>query len=140
MIDTPYILFLGDVPDSLAAKTALGIVDWRPEWCIGQMRLPGCRADTGLPDMTIAEAANRGARTFVVGVVNPGGTLPDHWIASIVEAIAAGMDIASGLHVRLETFPAIAEAAAPAGVSLHNVRHADRGFATGSGIKRPGKR
>ena len=35
----PYLLFLGDVPDQLAAKTALGVVDWRPEWCLGQLRL-----------------------------------------------------------------------------------------------------
>jgi uncharacterized NAD-dependent epimerase/dehydratase family protein len=90
MIDTPYILFLGDVADELAAKTAFGIVDWRPDWCIGQIRLPGCQADTGLPDMTIADAASSGARTFVIGVVNSGGVLPDHWIASVVEAIDAG--------------------------------------------------
>src|SRR3954447_25125740 len=35
-ISRPYLLFLGDVPDQLAAKTAQGIVDWRPEWCLGQ--------------------------------------------------------------------------------------------------------
>lgn len=140
MIDTPYMLFLGDVADDLAAKTAFGIVDWRPDWCIGQVRLPGCQADTGLPDMTIADAASGGARTFVIGVVNPGGVLPDHWIASIVEAIDAGMAIASGLHIRLESIPAISKAAQAAGVALHNVRHADRDFATGSGVKRGGKR
>ncbi len=38
----PYLLFLGDVKDQLAAKTALGIVDWRRDWCMGQTRLPGC--------------------------------------------------------------------------------------------------
>jgi uncharacterized NAD-dependent epimerase/dehydratase family protein len=140
MIDTPYILFLGDVADDLAAKTAFGVVDWRPQWCIGQMRLPGCQADTGLPDMTVAEAADAGVRTFVIGVVNPGGVLPDHWITAIVEAINAGMDIASGLHVRLESFPTISEAAVAAGVALHNVRHADRSFSTGSGVKRSGRR
>ena len=140
MIDTPYILFLGDVPDDLAAKTAFGIVDWRPDWCIGQVRLPGCQADTGLPDMTIADASSAGARTFVIGAVNPGGVLPDHWIASIIEAIEAGMAVASGLHIRLESVLAIKQAAAAAGVNLHNVRHADRSFATGSGTKRSGKR
>ena len=39
----PYLLFLGDVGDQLAAKTAHGILEWRPEWCLGQLRLPGCR-------------------------------------------------------------------------------------------------
>ena len=51
-IAKPYLLFLGDVQDQLAAKTAQGIVDWRPEWCVGQLRLPGCKAGTGLPDIT----------------------------------------------------------------------------------------
>lgn len=60
-IATPYLMFLGDVPDALAAKTAYGIKDWRPEWCIGQMRLPGCKADLGIPDLTLPEALAKGA-------------------------------------------------------------------------------
>ncbi len=48
-----YLLFLGDVPLQLDAKTATGIAHWRPEWCIGQRRMAGCGADTGLPDMTV---------------------------------------------------------------------------------------
>lgn len=32
-ITPPYLVFLGDVPDSLAAETAFGIRDWRPDWC-----------------------------------------------------------------------------------------------------------
>ncbi len=77
-IERPYLLFLGDVHDQLAAKTAQGVVDWRPDWCTGQMRLEGCKADTGLKDMNIDEAVAAGARTFVVGVANAGGVLPDH--------------------------------------------------------------
>ena len=57
----PYLLFLGDNEDPLAAKTATGIAHWRREWCIGQRRLPGCGADTDLPDMSYAEAAAQGA-------------------------------------------------------------------------------
>jgi len=140
MIERPYLVFLGDVPDKLAAKTAFGIVDWRRDWCIGQLRLPGCNADTGLPDMGIAEAAEAGARSLVIGAVNPGGTLPEHWVTTIVEAIEAGMNVASGLHVRLASIPAIREAAEKMGAKLHDTRHADRQFATGKGTKRPGKR
>ncbi|MBZ8135304.1 N-acetyltransferase DgcN [Afifella sp. IM 167] len=140
MIERPYLVFLGDVPDRLAAKTAYGIVDWRRDWCIGQLRLPGCNADTGLPDMGIAEAAANGARSLVIGAVNPGGTLPEHWVTTVVEAIEAGMNVASGLHVRLGSIPAIREAAERKGATLHDTRHADRQFATGKGTKRPGKR
>jgi hypothetical protein len=64
MIETPYLLFLGDAPDQLAAKVAQGIRDWRPEFAVGQVRLPGCKADLGLPDMTLAEAARRGRRRW----------------------------------------------------------------------------
>ncbi len=136
----PYLLFLGDVPDALAAKTALGIVDWRPDWCIGQHRLPGCKADAQIPDLAIADAAKAGAKTMIVGVVNAGGVLPDHWIASIVAALDAGMDVATGLHVRLSTIPAIAEAAKRNGRKLHDVRHTDERFPTGKGVKRQGRR
>lgn len=139
-IERPYLLFLGDVPDLLAAKTAAGIVDWRRDWCVGQLRLPGCGADTGLPDMDIGAARQAGAKTLVIGAVNAGGVLPDHWIASLVEAIEAGMDLASGLHRRLGDVEAIRAAAEKHGAQLHDVRHADRRFATGSGAKRPGLR
>ncbi|HEY8566870.1 MAG TPA: N-acetyltransferase DgcN [Beijerinckiaceae bacterium] len=139
-IQPPYLMFLGDVPDQLAAKTAQGIVDWRPEWCLGQLRLPGCKADLGIPDMTIADAVGQGARTLVVGVANAGGVLPDHWTDVIVQAIEAGMDVASGLHTRLGSKPAIAQAAARHGRQLFDVRHTDQSFATGKGTKRPGLR
>jgi len=136
----PYLLFLGDVPDSLAAKTALGIVDWRPEWCLGQLRLPGCKADAGIPDMSIAEAKAAGVRTMIVGAVNAGGVLPDHWVATIVEALDAGLDVASGLHARLSDNAAIRDAARRTGTKLHDVRHSSERFATGKGTKRPGLR
>ncbi|MEM1287318.1 MAG: N-acetyltransferase DgcN [Pseudomonadota bacterium] len=139
-IKRPYILFLGDVADQLAAKTAVGVVDWRPDWCVGQIRLPGCKADTGLADMDLDKALELGAQTFVVGAVNAGGVLPEHWVKSIVDAIERGLDVASGLHVRLQSIPEIAQAASRKGVALHNVRQVDQKLATGKGTKRPGKR
>ena len=139
-ISPPYLMFLGDVPDRLAAKTAYGIKDWRPEWCVGQLRLPGCAADLGIPDLTLAEAVAQGCRTMVIGVANAGGVLPEHWIAEVVAALNAGLDIASGLHARLGAVPAIAEAAERNGRQLHDVRHTAETFATGKGTKRPGRR
>ena len=132
-IDRPYLLFLGDVPDQLAAKTAQGIVDWRPDWCIGQFRLPGCKADCGLPDVSISEAKELGARTMIVGVANAGGVLPRHWVREIVAALAAGLDVATGLHVRLASVPEIGEAARQHRRRLFDVRHSDMAFATGKG-------
>jgi uncharacterized NAD-dependent epimerase/dehydratase family protein len=139
-IAKPYLLFLGDVQDDLAAKTAHGIVDWRPEWCVGQLRLPGCRADCRIQDLTLEEARARGARTLIVGVVNAGGVLPPRWIATIVAAIEAGFDVATGLHRRLSSVPEIAEAAAKSKANLFDVRFSTMTFPTGSGKKRPGRR
>jgi len=136
----PYLLFLGDAPDQLAAKTAAGVAEWRPDWCVGQLRLPGCKADVGLPDADIEAAAAAGAQTLLIGVVNSGGVMPESWTESIVAAIDAGMDVASGLHARLETFPDIRAAAERHGRRLINVRHSGQTFATGKGTKRPGKR
>lgn len=140
LVKPPYLMFLGDVADQLAAKTAHGIVDWRPEWCLGQRRLPGCKADLHIPDLTIAEAVAQGAKTLIVGVANAGGVLPDHWTADIVAAIEAGMDVASGLHTRLGSKPEIRDAAARHGRQLLDVRHSDQRFDTGKGTKRPGLR
>jgi uncharacterized NAD-dependent epimerase/dehydratase family protein len=139
-IEKPYLMFIGDVQDQLAAKTAAGIVDWRRDWCVGQLRLPGCKADLGLQDVTVKEGRARGANTMVVGVVNAGGVLPDHWIRTIVAAIQAGMDIASGLHRRLEDVPEIADAAREHGRRLHDVRIPSMPFSTGKGTKRSGMR
>ena len=139
-ITPPYLMFVGDVSDDLAAKTAQGVVDWRRDWCLAQLRLPGCRANLKLPDMDVEKAAAAGARTMVVGVVNAGGVLPDHWVDTIVEALDAGMDVASGLHVRLGTIGRIAEAANRNGRQLFNLREPSQSFATGKGTKRTGKR
>jgi len=139
-IPHPYLLFLGDAADDLAAKTAQGIAHWRPDWCMAQMRLPGCKADLGLPDLTPAEAAAKGCRTMIVGVANAGGVLPRHWAAPIVEAIGHGMDVASGLHARLTDLPEVAAAAQKHGRQLHDVRHPKQEFGTGKGKRRSGKR
>jgi uncharacterized NAD-dependent epimerase/dehydratase family protein len=136
----PYLMFLGDVPDALAAKTAHGIVDWRREWCLAQLRLPGCRADLGLPEMGVAEAVRAGAKTMVIGVANAGGVLPAHWVSTVVAALEAGLDVASGLHTRLDAIAEVHAAAARHGRGLFDVRHTAERFPTGKGTKRSGLR
>jgi uncharacterized NAD-dependent epimerase/dehydratase family protein len=136
----PYLLFLGDVQDQLAAKTAQGIVDWRRDWCLGQLRMPSCRADVGIPDMTIEEAVEAGAQTLIVGVANAGGILPEQWTAPIVEALAAGLDVAAGLHMKLAERPSVRDAAHRYGRKLFDIRQPGERFDTGKGTKRAGMR
>lgn len=140
VIKPPYLLFLGDAPDDLAAKVARGIRDWRPELCIGQLRLPECRTDVGLEDTRPAEAVAAGAKTLVVGVANRGGVISEAWLGVLIEAIEAGMDIASGLHNLLRDEPALVNAAARCGRELIDVRIPSQAYPIGSGKLRTGKR
>lgn len=139
-IETPYLVFLGDAKDALAAKTGQGIVDWRRESVVGQQRLPGCAADLGVADLDAAEAKRLGARTLVIGVVNPGGVVPDAWRSHLVDALEAGLDIANGMHTRLAELPEVASAAQRLGRRLIDVRQPSTAFPTATGRKRTGKR
>jgi uncharacterized NAD-dependent epimerase/dehydratase family protein len=139
-IAAPYLLFLGDAPVHNHAKTALGLRDWAPERCVAQYRLPGCRADTGLPDMTPMEAAKVGVKTMVVGVATMGGRLPAHWVAALREGLEAGLHLASGMHDRLRDNPDLSRFAATKELRLHDVRHFDGVLPTATGAKRAGLR
>ena len=121
-INKPYLLFLGDAPDQLAAKTADGVAHWRRTDCVGQLRLSGCRADLGLPDLTVTQAVSQGARTLIVGVANRGGRFSDCWIRELQLALETGLDIASGLHHRLTDIPELADMATRLGRRLFDVR------------------
>ncbi len=139
-IEHPYLLFLGDATDQLAAKTAQGIAHWRPEWCLGQLRLPGCNADLGLADLSLEQAAEAGVRTLVIGVANRGGVISEAWVAVLEQALLLGMDLAAGLHNRLADVPSLAAMAKQHRRRLFDVRHPDRDFEVANGRKRAGKR
>lgn len=140
MIQTPYLLFLGDAPDQLAAKVAQGIKDWRPENCVGQFRMEGCDADMGLPDMTLEEARAAGAKTLVIGVANRGGLISAAWKKVLVTALENGFDLASGLHNLLSDEPDLVAVAEATGRSLHDVRVPEVDYPIANGVKRRGKR
>ncbi|MEQ8356614.1 MAG: N-acetyltransferase DgcN [Kiloniellaceae bacterium] len=139
-IQHPYLLFLGDAPDQLAAKTAQGVAHWRPDWCRGQLRLDGCKANLGLTDMSLEEGLAAGARTLVIGVANRGGVFSEKWISVLEQALILGYDLAAGLHNRLVDVPVLKAAAEQHGRKLFDVRHPTRDFDVASGKKRSGKR
>ena len=140
MIQKPYLLFLGDAPDQLAAKVAQGIRDWRPQDCVGQLRMEGCNADVKIDDVSIEDAVKAGAKTLVIGVANRGGMISDAWIEVLKQALAAGLDIASGLHNQLSDEPELVASAKEHGRELHDVRIPPVQYPIASGKKRTGKR
>lgn len=139
-LNPPYLILIGDLTDATYAKTGLGIVQWRPELVAGQLRFPGCEVDLGVPDMTVAEAIDAGAKSLVIGVAPVGGVVPDSWWIPIEEAARAGLDIVCGLHFKLADFPRVAAAANASGARLIDVRTPPAGLPVGSGEKRTGKR
>ena len=139
-IRTPYLIFLGDAHDQLAGKTGVAVAQWRRDRCVGQLRLPGCQADAGLPDMTLEEAAAAGARTLLIGTTVRGGRINEAWQQLMLRALELGMDIASGLHDRVADLPAVREAAARFRRAIHDVRVPRESFPVGTGLRRPGKR
>ncbi|WP_207481632.1 DUF1611 domain-containing protein [Arenibaculum pallidiluteum] len=133
----PYLLLAGVGPDP-ATGTARAIRDGRPEWCIGQMRLPDS-ADLGLPDLDPAAAAALGARCLVLADA-PEGTLPPHWQTALLEVLEAGLDIAGALDVPLGSVPGLEAAARRRDARLLDICRPDRRFAAASARPRGGRR
>ncbi|MEP9358353.1 DUF1611 domain-containing protein [Sphingomonas sp. KR3-1] len=140
VLPQPYLLFLGDTTEPGYAKTAFGLRDWAGDKCVGEFALAGATVATGLPRLTPAEAAAQGARGLVIGVANPGGVIPPSWRQSLVEALEAGLDIVSGMHVRLGDIPELAETAALLGRRLIDIRVPPAEIPVATGRKRSGKR
>lgn len=136
----PYLLFLGDAVEPSYAKTAFGLADWAADRCTGEWGIDGCTVSTGLPRLSPAEAYAAGAKALVIGVANQGGFIGKSWVAVLVEAMEAGLDIVSGLHTKLTGVPALVEAAQRTGRRLIDVRTPPPSIGVATGIKRTGKR
>jgi len=139
-LEPPYLIYLGDVPDLHHAKTGAGVAYWRPENCIGQMRLPDCPVDLGLPEMTVQEAKDAGVKTVIIGVAPKGGQIPEHWISQVAELAGAGFDIAAGLHTKLSDTADLVAAANESGAKLIDVRMPPANLPVADGRPRSGKR
>jgi uncharacterized NAD-dependent epimerase/dehydratase family protein len=136
----PYLIMIGNVKSPMYAKTGLGIVYWRRERVAGQLRFANCPVDLGVPDMSVEEAKDAGVGSLIIGVAPVGGVIPDSWQQMMEAAAAAGIDVVSGLHVRLRNYPALAAATAASGARLVDVRVPPANIPVGTGRKRRGKR
>jgi len=137
---SPYLLFLGDERRPTYAKTARGLVDWRPELCLGQLRLTDETLDLGLADMSVAEAVDAGAGSLIIGTALVGGGISGDWIEILGDAARRGLDVVAGLHTPLSGIPALVDAAAEGGGRLVDIRQAPAGLKVATGERRSGKR
>jgi len=139
-LKSPYLIFLGDIVEDTYGKTGKGLVHWCPDLVAGQIRLPGCGVDLGVPDLTIKDAQTAGVQSLVLGVALIGGSLPSHWQDVLQEAIDAGFDIVSGMHSKLNEMPQFVAASKNSGSMLIDIRTPPPGIPIATGIKRSGKR
>ena len=78
---------------------------------------------------------------LLIGIAPTGGRLPESWRAIILEAIAAGLDIRSGLHTFIGDDPEFAAAAAARGTAIVDYRRPPERMETAVGRRHlPGKR
>lgn len=140
VLPQPYLLFVGDTSERGYAKTAFGLRDWAGDKCVGECVTDPAAITTGLPRISPAEGAARGARSMVIAVANKGGFIPPGWRAKLVEALEAGLDLVSGMHAPLREITELAEAADRLGRRLIDVRTPPQGLTVATGAKRSGKR
>jgi len=77
---------------------------------------------------------------MVIGVANPGGRIPSAWVAPLLEALQAGLDLIGGMHARLAGIEPLRNAALVHGRRLIDVREPPPGLPVATGRKRSGRR
>ncbi|MGX7953412.1 N-acetyltransferase DgcN [Tsuneonella sp. HG249] len=140
MIEAPFLLYLGSSTDPVGIKTSRGLAEFRRADCVGEFRHDDCPLTLGLPRVTIEEGAAAGARTLVLGIANPGGTMDPQLVEDAREALRAGLHVASGLHQRLRDIPGLVALAAEKGLRLIDVRDPPADLMVGNGRPRAGHR
>lgn len=125
------------------AKTAVGLLRYGQDAVVAAIDRQHAGADVaaalgspdglgaGVPVVADVQAALAyNPDTLLIGIAPAGGRLPDAWRAQILAAIAAGLDVVSGLHAFLADDAAIAAAARERGVRLWDVRRPSDTLAT----------
>ena len=71
---------------------------------------------------SVKEALAHDPTSLLLGVATPGGWMPQHWRAWLLEAVDAGLEIANGLHTLLRDDDELVARAERAGARLWDVR------------------
>jgi uncharacterized NAD-dependent epimerase/dehydratase family protein len=132
-------------------KTAFGVIKYGRDDVVALLDSTNAGRDVGefmagshVPIMsTLAEALAlpNPPDALLIGIAPTGGKLPDSWRPVILEGIAAGLDVLSGLHTFIGDDPAFAGAAAARGTTITDFRRPPDRMETSIGRRHgPGKR
>ena len=114
------------------AKTAHGVIRYSRDEVVGVLDrdhagrsltevLPDLRRDAPIV-ASVEEGLRFGPTSFLLGVATPGGWMPEHWRAWILDAIHAGLEVVNGLHTFLRDDAEFVAAADEHGARLWDVR------------------
>jgi uncharacterized NAD-dependent epimerase/dehydratase family protein len=132
-------------------KTTMGVIRYGPDRVVAVLdsTKAGRNVSEFLPHRDIPIVASLGDAlalqerpdTLLIGIAPAGGKLPTAWRATILDAIAAGLDVHSGLHQFLGDDAEFAAAAEQAGVEIVDYRRPPSRMETAVGRPHePGKR
>jgi uncharacterized NAD-dependent epimerase/dehydratase family protein len=134
-----------------SAKTAYGVIRYGRDEVVAVIdsTRAGQSVAAYLPGHDIPIVASLGEalalaakpEVLLIGIAPTGGKLPAAWRTTILDAIAAGLDVRSGLHTFLGDDPEFANAAAARGVRIVDYRRPPDRLETAVGRRHgPGKR
>jgi uncharacterized NAD-dependent epimerase/dehydratase family protein len=129
------ILAEGHVFDPHYGKTLHGVVRYRRDEVVALLDSEHAGEELdGLPIVeTVAEALAFEPDTALVGVATAGGRLPPAWQRLLCDALEAGLDIESGMHIFLADDPDLAQLARKKGLRLRDLRRPPVGLSVPSG-------
>lgn len=114
------------------AKTAHGVIRYATDRIAAVLdrEHAGRRLSELLPELgrdvpivaSLPEGLVHEPTSLLLGVATPGGWIPEHWRAWVVEGIEAGLEIVSGLHRFLSDDAELVRLASERGVRLWDVR------------------
>jgi len=115
-----------------SAKTAHGVIAYGEDATVAVIDpdFAGKRVCDAVPYLaseapivaTLAAALRYEPTALLIGVAPPGGALPAAWRSEIVAALAAGLDVVSGLHQTLGDDPEFAAATTRGAAQIRDVR------------------
>jgi uncharacterized NAD-dependent epimerase/dehydratase family protein len=110
-----------------AQSPTVAVIDSTRAGTVAGDHVPGMVSDVPVVS-TLGEALHLEPTTLLVGVAPAGGKLPEAYRTAIIDALANGLDVESGLHDFLGDDPEFATAAHLSGRELRDLRRVPHGL------------
>jgi uncharacterized NAD-dependent epimerase/dehydratase family protein len=124
------LLAEGRSGDPHFGKTARGVIRYRPESVVAILdSMSAGETHDGVAVVgTVEEALGYEPNVALVGVATQGGRFPPAWRALLIQCVAAGLDLESGLHEFVADDPELVALAREHGVELRDLRRPPAGL------------